>query len=121
MVVPFIHDLRINLEEAVLDVEVVPPSDDNDVNKARAAVMPCVRALNKDFTNRWRDGSNKLSYTEGSSRQPRGFKSVKVLATASDSRTKHFHWYGITGGPARRRVEARADRSGEYRAADSPR
>ena len=96
LVVPFIHDLRINLEEAIFDLEVVPPSDDDDVNKARAAVMPCVRVRHKDFVSRWGDGTNMLTYTEGNRKQPRGFKSVQVLATAIDPRTKHV--CGISEG-----------------------
>ena len=94
LVVPFIHDLRTNLEEAMFDLETAPASDDDDVTKARAAVMPCVRALHKDFINRWGDGSKILTYTEGPRRQPRGFKSVQVLATAVDPRTKLL--YGIS-------------------------
>lgn len=94
LVVPFIHDLRTNLEEAMFDLETAPASDDDDVTKARAAVMPCVRALHKDFINRWGDGSKILTYTEGPRRQPRGFKPVQVLATAVDPRTKLL--YGIS-------------------------
>ncbi|CAM9559514.1 unnamed protein product, partial [Ectocarpus sp. 4 AP-2014] len=70
LVVPFIHDLRDNLE---------------------AAVMPCVKALHEDFINRWGDGNNILTYAEGSRRQPRGFKSVQVLATALDPHTKMLY------------------------------
>lgn len=91
LVVPFIHDLRDNLESAMLDLEIAPPSNDADVNKARAAVMPCVKALHKDFINRWGDGSDILTYKEGPRRQPRGFKSVQVLATALDPRTKMLY------------------------------
>ncbi|CAN0279043.1 unnamed protein product [Ectocarpus sp. 4 AP-2014] len=88
LVVPFIHDRRANLEEATYELEIAPPSADAVVNKAREAVMPCVRALQKDFINRWGDGSNILTYTEGPRRQPRGFKPIQVLATALDPRTK---------------------------------
>ncbi|CAM9932863.1 unnamed protein product, partial [Scytosiphon promiscuus] len=94
LVVPYIHQLRNNLEGVMLDLETEPASDDAVVNNARAAVEPCVKALHKDFINRWGDGSEILTYKEGTRRQPRGFKSVQVLATALDPRTKHL--YGIS-------------------------
>ena len=86
LVVPFMYDLRENLDAAIEDLEELPNSNDADVNTARAAVMPCVVALQKDFVNRWGDGRNILTYTEGLRRQPRGFKPVQVLATALDPR-----------------------------------
>ena len=82
LVVPFMYDLRENLDAAIEDLEGLPDSNDADVNTARAAVMPCVVALRKDFVNRWGDGRNILTYREGLRRQPRRFKPVQVLATA---------------------------------------
>ena len=93
LVVPFIYDLRANLDEAIDDLHELPASADADVNTARAAVMPCVTELRKDFVNRWGDGSDILTYTEGVRRQPRGLKPVLVLATALDPRTKML--YGV--------------------------
>ena len=117
LVVPFIHDLHINLQQAMFDLKSVPPSDDDDFNNARAAVMPCVRALHKDLINRWGDGSNMLTNTEGNRRLPRSFKSV---CTGSRNRYRPAHQALVWDleGPACRRVEARAERSGEDRAAD---
>lgn len=52
LVVPMIHDLRDSLEGAIYDLKTAPVSDDADINKASQAVMPCIRALLKDFINR---------------------------------------------------------------------
>lgn len=93
LVVPFIYDLRNSLEDAIDDINDLPPTSDADVNTARAAVMPCINALRDDFIKRWGDGSNILVYTEGPRRQPCGFKPVQVLATALDPRTKIL--YGV--------------------------
>ena len=97
LVVPCIYDLRNELNDAIDDLQGSSDSDsgddDADFNAAKAAVMPCVTALHKDFVNRWGEESDLLNYTEGIRRQPRGFKLVQVLATALDPRTKLL--YGI--------------------------
>lgn len=93
LAVPFIYDLRMNLDAAIAELRKLPYSENADTNKAREAVMPCIMALRKDFVNRWGDGSDILTYTEGIRRQPRGFKPVQVLATALDPRTKML--YGV--------------------------
>eukprot|EP00904_Undaria_pinnatifida_P011858 jgi/Undpi1/7802/HiC_scaffold_23.g10275.m1 len=93
LVVPFIYDLRNSLEDAIEDLNDLPPSSDADVSTAKAAVMPCINALRDDFIKRWGDGSDILIYTEGPRRKPCGFKPVQLLATALDPRTKIL--YGV--------------------------
>ncbi|CAN0013254.1 unnamed protein product, partial [Ectocarpus sp. 13 AM-2016] len=93
LVVPFIYDLRTSLEDAVEDLAELPPDSDANVNTARAAAMPCIKALRDDFINRWGDGRNILIYKEGRRWQPGGFKPVQVLATALNPRTKIV--YGV--------------------------
>ena len=93
LVVPFIYDLRNSLDDAIEDLNDLPPSSDADVSTAKAAVMPCINALRDDFIKRWGDGSDILIYTEGPRRKPCGFKPVQLLATALDPRTKIL--YGV--------------------------
>lgn len=93
LAVPFVYDLRMNLDAAIAELQRLPYSKNADTNKARYAVMPCIMALRKDFVNRWEDGSDILTYTEGIGRQSRGFKPVQVLATALNPRTKML--YGV--------------------------
>lgn len=67
-------------------MEELPDSHDADVNTAKATMMPWKVALRKYFVSRWGARSDILAYTEGIRTKPRGFKSVKVLATALDLR-----------------------------------
>ena len=82
LVVPFICDLRASLDEAIEDLRESPASNDADVNEARSEVMPCIVALQEEFTNRWVEGSDILTDTDFTEGQPRGFKPVQVLARA---------------------------------------
>ena len=65
--------------------------DDDD--RAVCAVKNCAKALLKDFNERWGDGTTNLVYKEGKRKQPQGFKTVQVLSTALDPRTKMLYGF----------------------------
>lgn len=52
-----------------------------------------MRNLFIDFNERWGDSTTNRIYMEGKRRQPQGFKTVQVLSTALDPRTKVLYGF----------------------------
>ena len=89
LLIPLINDLRNGLEKAA-DRYSQPPDIAEEAQlsvcgrQARVAMCPCVTALLRDVNERWGHGKDVTTPREGHRRQPRGFTSKQVLATACD-------------------------------------
>lgn len=73
LVVPLIWHLRVNLTDE-LDLRTPAPDEgETSVSQARAMLLPCVKALVKDFNSRWCDSFGKMMYEKGPRGHPQGF------------------------------------------------
>lgn len=93
LVIPYMHDLRRDLDEAVDRLKAHDCPADSITAAAKRDVVLCGKALQGDFNRRWGDGHDVLTHQEGPRRQPCGFRKEQVLATAMDPRSKSL--YGI--------------------------
>ncbi|CAN0524609.1 unnamed protein product [Ectocarpus sp. 8 AP-2014] len=80
LVIPYIADLREDLDEAVADLTAQSCPPDSVLAKAKKDVLLCAEALQTDFSRRWGDGTDVLVYKEGPRRQPCGFRKEQVSA-----------------------------------------
>lgn len=91
LVIPYIADLRDDLDNAVdlLNGQSCPPG--SVVAEAQKDVLLYAEALQIDLRRRWGDGKKVLVYKDGPRRQLCGFKEEQVLATALDPRSKSLY------------------------------
>ncbi|CAM9499597.1 unnamed protein product, partial [Sphacelaria rigidula] len=140
LVIPTVHDLREGLQEAIREVSGMRCvfGEDNDErgaildddDRAVSAVRNCAKALLNDFNERWGDGTTNLVCKKGKRRQPQGFKTIQVLSTALDPRTKMLYefnddeqeavWELVVKDAAKMANEGRQDTQSESQGRSSP-
>ncbi len=84
LVIPIIAELRAGL--VMLQQQDTTAAAAGSIKNQRRLIL--VTDLLNDFNNRWGDGTNICTESEGPRRQPQAFSHSHVLATALDPRTR---------------------------------